>query len=624
MIEQYTSPVAVNNSQEPWLVGEGVVVSGGVAIPSLDFDFITGGLPGTVTFTRGSNATQFDSSGNLVYAPVNLKANSAAILTVNGYSGLNTTLNTVSIATPLTGITTSTLMTLNVGANTGNTADGFNFGFTSLNNNTQYTQSIFVKAAGSNTFRLRNNSLGGTADFILVGNGTAPGLVAGLQGASIFPVGDGWYRCVWTFTTGTTAPGNRMDYWSLKTDVADGVNGLYFTGAQLNPTPMLGGVTASLSTYYPTTTTAYYGPRFDYNPTTLAARGLLIEEQRQNLLPRSEEFSDASWTKSGSTVTADSTTAPSGTATADTLTEDTSTGQHRVFRSVSGTTNTNPYTYSFFAKASTRTRVYVGIAEGTTFVRQGNAIFDLSAGTVVNASSGTGGATGGSATIQNVGNGWYRCTYTLTLGGTDTTIFGDINLVSTGTTINYTGNGTGAIFLWGAQLEAGAFPTSYIPTTTTALTRSADVASVNTLSPWFNSASGTLFAEYQPGVTAQTLGGVSFSDGTNNNRMIIRAMNTSSETRFIGSNGGVLQWNDGFLTATATATKSAFAYATNDIASTRNGATPVADTLATIPTVDRLVLGADADQTAKLNGYLRRIVYYPRRLSNAELQSITS
>ena len=72
MIEQFTSPVAVNNSQEPWLVGEGVVVSGGVAIPSLDFDFITGGLPGTVTFTRASTATYFNSSGVLTSAGNNV------------------------------------------------------------------------------------------------------------------------------------------------------------------------------------------------------------------------------------------------------------------------------------------------------------------------------------------------------------------------------------------------------------------------------------------------------------------------------------------------------------------------------------------------------------------------
>jgi len=95
--------------------------------------------------------------------------------------------------------------------------------------------------------------------------------------------------------------------------------------------------------------------RFDYNPSTLAAQGLLIEEQRTNSMLRSEEFSDASWTKGGATVTANSTTAPSGTTTADTLVEDTSTGQHRVYRTTSGTTNTNPYTISFFAKASTRT-----------------------------------------------------------------------------------------------------------------------------------------------------------------------------------------------------------------------------------------------------------------------------
>lgn len=389
---------------------------------------------------------------------------------------------------------------------------------------------------------------------------------------------------------------------------------------------------ASSATYFDSTGTLQTAttdvPRFDYNPSTLAPLGFLIEESRTNSLPRSEEFSDASWTKGGATVTADSTTAPSGTATADTLTEDTSTGQHRVYRSVSGTTNTNPYTYSIFAKAGTRTRIYIGIAEGATFVRQGNAVFDLSAGTVVNASSGTGGATGGSATIQNVGNGWYRCTYTLTLGGTDTSIFCDNNLVSTGTTISYTGNGTSGLFLWGAQLEAGAFPTSYIPTTTTAVTRAADVASVNTLSPWYNATEGTIYAEFLRNTTpaASTFPQfVNIDDGGVNNRL---ALSTNSARNLRGQVAIA-----GVFTTIATAnaytegavSKFALGYQALNHAVVANGGTAATNTSVNVPSgLTTMRLGDQSGGAGNINGYLRRVTYYPRRLSNAELQTLTT
>jgi len=369
-------------------------------------------------------------------------------------------------------------------------------------------------------------------------------------------------------------------------------------------------------------------PRFDYNPSTLAAQGLLIEESRANLLSYSEDFGNAAWTKSGATVSTDTTTAPTGTTIADSLIENTSTGQHRVFRTVSGTTNTNPYTLSVFAKANTRTRIYLGIAEGTTFVRQGNAIFDLSAGTVVFAGGGSGGATGGSATITAVGNGWYRCTYTLTLGGTDTTVFSDINLVSTGTTINYTGDGASNLYLWGAQLEAGAFPTSYIPTTTTALTRSADVASVNTLSPWYNASASTLYTEFTtPVPTSVTASAVvaGFDDGTANNRF----------SNFYTSNTGAIAANQ-IVAGTPSFTisgasgltlssvqKAATAFAAGSYAISANGVPPVADSFASAPpTVNTMRIGLRPSGT-QANMYIRRIVYYPRRLTDLELRQIT-
>ena len=389
---------------------------------------------------------------------------------------------------------------------------------------------------------------------------------------------------------------------------------------------------ASTATYFDSAgvlqSAAINAPRFDYNPSTLAAQGLLIEESRANLLTYSDDFGNAAWTKSGSTVSTDTTTAPTGTVVADSLIEDTSTGQHRTFRNATGTTNTNPYTFSVFAKANTRTRIYLGIAEGTTFVRQGNAVFDLSAGTVVSAGGGSGGATGGSATITAVGNGWYRCTYTLTLGGTDTTVFSDINLVSTGTTISYTGNGTSGLFLWGAQLEAGAFPTSYIPTTTTALTRAVDVASVNTLNPWFNQTEGSVYVELQslsPLTPAQSVALGKFPTA-----YLFEAGASDSNLLWYGVGAEVFIAGTYNNLGTVPSGINKFAVSMAPTAgqsrSSLNGAAAVNRSGTLSGTVTQLILGGGSTTPGNsvLNGWLRRFTYYPRALSAAELPVITA
>ncbi|MFO0203240.1 MAG: hypothetical protein ACK528_08940, partial [Alphaproteobacteria bacterium] len=368
------------------------------------------------------------------------------------------------------------------------------------------------------------------------------------------------------------------------------------------------------------TSAATNAPRFDYNPATLAAQGLLIEESRANLLLQSEAF-NTTWTTSNASITANSTTAPSATTTADTLVEDTATNFHYVQQTVSGTTNTNNYTMSCFIKASTRTAARIAIIEGTTFSRQVRATVDLSAGTVVGAALNS--ATLTAATIQAVGNSWYRVTVAGVLGGTDTNILCVVYVGQDTATFSYTGDGTSGVFIWGAQLEAGAFPTSYIPTTTTALTRAADVASVNTLSPWYNASEGTLFAESSvnytvPGTVFPLA--ASLNDNTANNRIEIGYV-TAVVAGFEVSTGGVVQ--AGLYPPTASQTrKTAGAYATNDFAVSTNGSAPLTDTSGTVPTVTRLGIGQRTSVSGPI--YLRRITYYPRRLSNAELVSITS
>ena len=373
---------------------------------------------------------------------------------------------------------------------------------------------------------------------------------------------------------------------------------------------------ASTGTYFDSAgvlqTAAIDAPRFEYNPSTLAAQGLLIEESRSNLALYSEQFDNVSWTKNASSITPDVITAPDGALTADRLVENTATATHSISRTFSVTSGT-AVTVSVFVKSTERFAV-LGLSPNATFGGTTTAgFFNISNGTV----QGTSGTV--TARIVAAGSGWYRCsiTSTPTATGTANAVIG---LSANGTAQSYTGDGTSGLHFWGAQVEAGAFPTSYIPTTTAAATRAADVASINTLSPWFNSTEGTLFAQFDS-VASGTRTVTAINDGTSNESIQLRTVAT--DPFFTVTDGGVDQANiDAGTVASYTTYKFAGAYKINDFAACIAGGTVQTDASGTLPAVTQLLLGNSASANY-LNGRLQRITYYPRRLANSELQALT-
>lgn len=359
-------------------------------------------------------------------------------------------------------------------------------------------------------------------------------------------------------------------------------------------------------------------PRIDYDPVTGAPRGLLIEEQRTNLLTYSEQFDNAAWTKAAVTVSTNILTAPDGSLSADKITENTASSQHEVLRLVAvGAGST--HTYSIFMKKADRKYGYCGLYIGA---ERYTILVDLDTGAVVNSYTGT--ETFRSSSVVSVGNGWYRLGVSMSsAAAANLYLVAGTSNSSNPTLINgrpaFTGDGTSGIYIWGAQLEAGSFPTSYIPTVDSQVTRSADVASVNTLSPWYNATDGTIVVKATRFTTSNSILYQLINDTSN--RIWCRSQGGGAVEQFVSTVGGVNQAV--FSPAAALTHRSAFAYKANDFAVSLNGASALTDVSGSVPSgITRLDIGHDA--ALRANGHIQSIEYYPRRLSNTELQEITA
>lgn len=352
-------------------------------------------------------------------------------------------------------------------------------------------------------------------------------------------------------------------------------------------------------------------PRFDHDPVTGQSLGILIEEQRTNLLLRSSEFDNSAWGNVGVTVAPDTVVAPNGTLTADKLVENTGDSRHDTNQYV--TVVAGVYTYSQYVKAGERN--WVKLRLGPIGVLTG-AWFNLATGVV--------GAvdTGYTASIVAVGAGWYRCSITTTLpaGGAAPSVF---IAPSDGVSV-YQGDGTSGIYIWGAQVEAGEFPTSYIPTAASQVTRAADVCSVNTLSPWYNPEQGTLVVEGD--ITSRTSSRVLADIG---------AGGAFGTTLYMAHVAGatyaappVAPVNTfASVPDTALTFKSALAMRKNGMTVASNGVLGSTDVLCEMPMApNKLTIGKGgwSGGDSSLNGHIQSLRYYPRRLTDSELQAITS
>lgn len=486
---------------------------------------------------------------------------------------------------------------------------------------TTYVASAYVKAAEYTKVGIReNSSTGAYATFSLIGAGSVIAQGDGGLGA-IIAVGDGWYRIsMSSYVTGSVfLPQYILASYFILDDgytsgspsaysyAGTGFSGLYLWGAQLSDSASLDPYVAS--PFAAPVAGAYHGPRRDFDPVTLACKGLLVEEQRTNLLLQSAAFDNANWTKNNSTATANAAAAPDGTSTADLIVPTTTAGvTHSVYQSV--TVTAVDHTLSVFVKEAGYTRVKIA----NLFTGAGVS-FNVSAGTVGTASAGNTG------TITSVGNGWYRCAITFTAAA-ETTLYGLYVEDASGNVV-YAGDGTSGVYVWGAQLEAGSFATSYIPTGASSVTRSADVASVATSAFPYSSTEGSLVAAFTPVSVAAARRAAQLDDATADERITLGIDSTPNGLMTV-IDGGSSQASIATGTPAANTTmKLAARYKVNDFAVSANGAAVGTDTSGTLPTMNTLRLGSGTSSTEPLNGWLRQITYLPRALTDAELQTRT-
>jgi len=355
-------------------------------------------------------------------------------------------------------------------------------------------------------------------------------------------------------------------------------------------------------------TAAIDTPRFDYDPVTLAPKGLLIEEQRTNLLLQSQTFGTSPWFTNNATITANTTVAPDGTTTASKLVEDTTNNLHRVAQVP--TLTAVPHTATIYAKPAGRNWIYIANASLSQA-----AYFNVSTGvigTVVGATT---------ATIAPVGNGWYRCSITSTPSAAAQNY--SFYAANADLSFSYTGDGTSGLFIWGAQLEAGAFATSYIPTVASQVTRTPDQTTMTStnFSSWYNQSEGTFVTSVDcPASGVRTE--MSVDDGSVNNMFRMRSQVT--DPFFIARVGGanVVILDGGTITANTPYTQ-ANAYAVNNYGVSVNGGTAVTSASGAVPTVNQMTIGWESVGNY-LNGHVRRIAYYSTRLADTTIQALSA
>jgi hypothetical protein len=368
-------------------------------------------------------------------------------------------------------------------------------------------------------------------------------------------------------------------------------------------------------------------PRLDYYTSggTAGCPALLVEPSAQNLALQSEAF-NTTWVRSGlnafgsgSVANSTGTTDPFGGTNSDYIQETAASGTHILIQTPAGQVSGTTVTLSCFAKSAERTQInFLNNGGGL-----GSATFNLTAGTATLVN-------GVSASIQNYGNGWYRCilTYTPGLSGNFNV---QIRLADASGNTSYTGTGTSGLYVFGAQLEVGSVATSYIPTTAAAVTRNADVVTLSgAVSGCIGQTEGTIYAEVDMRNAISRVASILQLRQDGNNQITVGITTAFGGTNTIAARAqqagsfviGFHQQNNA-----AGIYKIAFAYKSTDcklyINGTDTGVTIATNNAFTAFSFNEIQLGMN-NSANHFNDRIRSAALYTTRLTDLELAALTT
>jgi hypothetical protein len=544
---------------------------------------------GDMTVVRATTATRVNADGLIETSPVNLLDYSEDFS--NGvWVKTNTTVSTNTTTAPNGTTTADSLL-----ETTANVTHQLWERPLMVAGQT-FTQSCYIKTNGRNRVQLQifdSSTLYVGALFDVV-SGT---IIATNGTSSIESVGNGWYRCIVsgvcpTSTTGycviNLATDSYTEASAQDSYTGDASKGVFIWGAQLN-------IGATAKPYFPTTDRLNI-PRIDY---TSGQGAILMEPQRTNLALYSEQFDNAYWAKSNSSITSNAAISPDGTLNASLFESTGAAGYMYPSTGILSSAANGTFTYSIYAKEGNTSSFTLLIGAAATYIGD----FNL---TSVEASTSTANTI---VDISNAGNGWYRCSVTASLVASSAYSEFQIGRISLGYNL----------YFYGAQLEAGSYPTSYIPTVASTVTRNADVISKTGISGLIGQTEGTVFVDIVY-IDVTTTNAIGINNGTSSDRVII----------FSGSGlllaqvrvGNVSQFFLNTPVLVGTRYKAAIAYKGSDFAFYVNGNQIGVGSTGTVPTCSVFSYDAGSGGNPFL-GKNNSSQLYKTRLTNSELILLT-
>jgi hypothetical protein len=353
-------------------------------------------------------------------------------------------------------------------------------------------------------------------------------------------------------------------------------------------------------------------------------QGFLVEAAATNICLQSNALT-TTWTAFGTPAATQNVTGPDGATSAWTLTDNSAGALEGITQNM--TLTAAAWSFSFFVKKTTGAQPSYPVV--TSYIAAGTNMcactIDTSNGIATNWTAYTAFtmAAASSATIVSFNADYWRVTMTRT--GTAASYAHDVIPAGTTNPTQSTGvvdaTAQGSAVFYGFQEELGSVATSYIPTTTTSVTRNADVASVAT-GTWFNATLGTLFAQWINTTVSGTYVVASFNDTTAGNVINIQSKTITTCECDVTVASVAQSALSAVSTTSGTTSKAIASYKANSFYGYANNTTLGTDVSGTIPTVTRLELGGEAGAT-QLNGVLQAFQYYPTVLNTVTAKNMT-